>query len=145
VTQLRNNPTSLSNYFDRLLNGIGHRGSSFTDVDALTHDERTDRFLFQEFKQSTESIPKGQAKLLNALARKDYITVWCVRIREDGDLDWYDVRLRRKETITTNEYCERFHRWWEREEIIQAPAATSESSPADITADMINWGFGGGQ
>lgn len=30
---------------DHVLAGIGHRGSSFTDVDAVTHDEATGRWL----------------------------------------------------------------------------------------------------
>jgi hypothetical protein len=144
VTQLRKFRDSISNYFDDVLVGIGRRGSSFMDVDAITHDGDTDRFLFQEFKDIDEEIPKGQARLLNALARKDYLTVWCVRKRADGRLDFYDVRAQKLEAIEIEEYRARFARWWG----VTAPPLnpTEAPAPADaidydlpITAADITW------
>jgi hypothetical protein len=122
MTQRRNDPDAISNYFDRLLQGIGHRGSSFTDIDGATHDEATDRFLFQEFKRPGEQLNIGQRKFLKALARREYLTVWCVRAREDGHIDWCDVATRRAETITEAEYQARFRRWWNQEAIVNGNA-----------------------
>lgn len=91
MTQLRRDQQAISNFFDRVLKGIGHRGSSFTDVDALTHDEATDRFLFQEFKNADEQLNRGQARLLKGLARREFCTVWCVRRLDDRHVEWCDV------------------------------------------------------
>lgn len=132
MTFRRNDPDAISNYFDALLHGIGHRGSSFTDVDAVTHDEATDRFLFQEFKRDGEPLSTGQKRFLKALARKDFFTVWCVRRRSDGLLDWCDVALRSAEVITTDEYRDRFRRWWNRE-------AARKTAPSILTVDDIPW------
>jgi hypothetical protein len=129
VTQYRRDPDRESNYFDRLLRDIGPRGSSFTDVDALTHDERTDRFLFQEFKGPAGQLNRGQSKVLAALARRDYITVWCVRRRGDGLLDWCDVLTRAADRISPAEYRERFCAWWQMEPIIIWNPATQERTP----------------
>jgi hypothetical protein len=133
MTQIRCAPASISNYFDDLLKGIGHRGSSFTDIDAATHDEATDRWLFQEFKGPDETLNRGQARHLLGLARQDYATVWCVRKRHDGYLDWCDVRSRQSGVITTGEYQARFRRWWNREPVIPTETATL------IMADAIRW------
>lgn len=140
MTQRRNDPDRLSNYFDHLLRGIGHRGSSFTDVDALTHDERTDRFLFQEFKRSGEQLGRGQRRLLIGLARRDYITVWCVRLREDGDLDWCNVASRLAETISVHEYQARYRRWWNNNGGA-SPVADDRGNGRSglLTADDISW------
>lgn len=135
----------ISNYFDRLLEGIGHRGSSFTDVDAATHDEKSGRWLFQEFKGTDEELNRGQAKHLKALARKDYLTVWCVRRRADGLLDWCDVRSRTLVVITEQEYQRLFQCWWNRASIIArctnaSPTARRKEATAIITAEDIDWG-----
>jgi hypothetical protein len=137
MTQRRNDPDRLSNYFDRLLSGIGHRGSSFSDIDACTHDGATDRFLYQEFKRQAEKINRGQADLLKALARRDYNTVWCVRPRADADLDWYNVRTRKLEVISVKEYRELVRRWWRSDE--GAPQNTWESAPVTPDVTEINW------
>ncbi len=128
MTQHRIDPDRLSNYFDRLLEGIGHRGSSFTDLDllnsdgcgcipfrlsAITHDGRTERFIIQEFKYEGETISRGQRRTLIGLARKPDFTVWIVIKRDDGLLDFCDVATDRSETISTDEYKSRFKDWWE--------------------------------
>jgi hypothetical protein len=112
VTQLRFHPGSISNYFDMLLNGIGHRGSSFSDIDAVSHDKSTHRFLLQEFKREGEEIPIGQHWMLQDLARlKPAFTVWHVIRRADGAIGFaeYGTAL---SVITVNEYQERFRSWW---------------------------------
>lgn len=146
MTQRRNDPDRLSNYFDGLLRGIGHRGSSFTDVDALTHDERTDRYLFQEFKREDEPLNRAQWRAFTGLARKDYITVWCVRKRKDGRLDWCDVAMRSKETISIEDYRRRFKCWWD--DIPIASVGVNGSEPPVILGEMSDedmkaiWGDG---
>jgi len=138
MTQIRRDPGALSNYFDRLLEGIGHRGSSFTDIDAASHDEATDRWLFQEFKGPDERLNRGQARHLLGLARQDYATVWCVRKRHDGRLDWCDVASRHTDVITTEEYQARFRRWWSRDPVISL-ARTADDRALVLAAD-IRWG-----
>lgn len=137
MTELRCNPQALSNWFDRALAGIGHRGSSFSDVDAVTHDEATDRFLFQEFKQPDEKLNRGQARLLKALARRDYLTVWCVRRREDGCVDWCDVASRVAQRLTLDEYRAKFRSWWN-----NGAAAHDAREPVpvpELRAEDISW------
>jgi len=133
---------SISNYFDRLLKGIGHRGSSFTDIDALTHDEATDRFLFQEFKALGEELSVGQARYLKALARRDFITVWCVRRLGDGRVEWCDVATRERAVISEQDYRSKFAAWWNNGEQPKAvaPAASVPDLPlSSLTAADIQW------
>jgi hypothetical protein len=134
VTQHRNDPTRRSNWFDRALDGIGHRGSSFCDVDALTHDDMTDRFLFQEFKNAGETMQAGQSKLLKGLARQDWVTVWSVRRRHDSGVDWYDVaRGGPIEAITVEEYRARFARWWANQPVVvDAPTRRVLPTPPEL-------------
>ena len=103
----------VSNYFDALMAGIGKRGSTFSDVDAITHDSDGDRYLFQEFKREGEQMSLGQKRLLAGLKRREFATVWCVRMRGDGRVDWFDVGVSRHvETITEGEYRRRVAAWW---------------------------------
>ena len=131
MTQFRKNPEALSNYFDRLLSGIGHRGSSFTGIDFLdveervvmTHDKNDQRFIVQEFKRENEKVPRGQELALSGLARLPQFTVWLVVKRNDGLLDWYDYKWSEAaefETITEAEYRSRFERWWNASSMVAA-------------------------
>lgn len=133
----------ISNYFDSLVRGLGKRGSTFADVDAITHDEDGDRWLFQEFKQPGEEMNTGQKRLLKGLRRLQYATVWCVRKREDGLIDWFSVGTSKKvETITEHEYRCRFARWWgvaEPQEPTTEDAEVKPDSKAVITAADIPW------
>jgi hypothetical protein len=127
VTQRRNaDPNSLSNWFDRQLTGIGHRGSSFTDLDRLdwspmvfTQNDVTGRVLVQEFKQDGEKKNPAQFRALRGLARiaPQKLSVWCVVRRRDGFIGWCDVatfvRTKQTEIITLDEFRGRFRRWWE--------------------------------
>jgi hypothetical protein len=125
VTLYRKDPNKITNYFEPLMRGCGPRErATFTDVDACTHDRDTDRFLFQEFKQPWEVLNRGGVSpCLAALARKDYVTVWCVRklgdgLQGNGRVEWCDVASRQHGVITTDEYREFVRRWWYQRPII---------------------------
>ena len=124
MTQYRNDPDKITNFFDRLLSNIGHRGSSFMDVDCLvvTQDDATHRFLFQEMKEHGERpISIGQRKTLIDLASEERHVVWFVRRRQDGYIDFIDITREIEtgqtpfsvvEIIDTGEYARRFKCWW---------------------------------
>lgn len=113
MTQYRNDPDRQSNYFDDILSGIGHRGSSFSDIDAITHDGATCRFLVQEFKHEGERLSGGQHWMLKDLAKvPDHFTVWVVRRRNDGRIDWADMRNGTLYVLTVEQYQEKFRQWW---------------------------------
>jgi hypothetical protein len=114
MTQLRCNRDSLSNLFDEWLRGIGHRGSSFCDIDAITHDETTHRYLIQEFKQAGEVVPDGQRRVLSDLAREPRVTVWIVRRLGADVLSWADALFWNDSDalISVAEYQDRFRAWW---------------------------------
>lgn len=140
MTQYRDDPDRISNYFDKLLSGLGKRGSSFTDVDALTHDMDTDRFLFQEFKGPDGVIPKGQNIVLRALARKDYVTVWAVRLRADGLLDWRDIGSQEtRRGIDSSEYQARFRAWWANTPYVAPEELRPTGIDDGVTAADIRW------
>lgn len=112
MTQLRFHPGSISNYFDVVLAGIGKRGSSFSDIDAISHDRDTRRFLVQEFKREGEEINRGQHWMLRGLAEiPEHFTVWHVLKRKDGQIGWapYGQQLT---VISVERYQGVFHAWW---------------------------------
>jgi hypothetical protein len=115
MTTLRRNAADISNYFDRLTQGIGHRGSSFTDVDRLciTHDLGRGRALFQEFKHEGEQLPIGQRRALEWLATQPALSVWLVTKRKDGNVALLDFRARQQIVLTESDYQRRFRQWWE--------------------------------
>jgi hypothetical protein len=129
VTQLRKDPDAISNRFDAILAGVGHRGSSFTDIDrivvaALTHDGYSRRFLFQEFKHPGEECPTGQWWALYDLARQPNTSVWLVTECEDLErVDWIAFKevpkdgILTAETISIETYRERFANWWNQKPI----------------------------
>lgn len=137
MTQLRRDPKAISNYFDELLHGIGHRGSSFTDIDAITHDEKTGRFLVQEFKQNTERLSKGQYWMLRGLAKiPTHFTVWLVRRLEDGRVDWADARdaAGTRRELSVEEYRAKFQEWWDQGDV--APVVVAPMDRATIKPEM---------
>ena len=113
MTQLRKFRDSISNYFDDVLNGIGKRGSSFSDIDAVSHDLDTHRWLVQEFKCEGEAIPVGQYWMLLDLVKTipQHFTVWHVVKRNDGQIGFatYGHPLT---IISVEEYQARFRQWW---------------------------------
>ncbi len=141
MTVLRANKGAISNYFDRLLQGLGQRGSSFTDLDAVTHDGATGRCLIQEFKRTGEPLPTGQRQTLEWLARQPRFTVWLViRGRDDASLQWADARrLTMLETITVDEYRHRFRRWWAAAGAHEVLTASTDSSPAPVSTGTASY------
>lgn len=130
MTQLRHCKCGISNYFDRIYDGIGHRGSSFSDIDAVSHDGKTRRWLLQEFKQETEPVDPAQHWMLRDLAAlPKYFTVWLVVKRSDGLIGFaeYGDQLR---TITVDELRGRFRAWWDNVSFSPVPVV-----PPDDTLD----------
>lgn len=145
MTQLRKFRDSISNYFDEIERGIGKRGSTFTDVDAITHDMDTHRFLFREFKQPHERLDKAQRWVLRDLANLPRCTVWFLR-RMDGGLIGFGQfgSGRPEEVITEDEYRDRLRRWWNAEPTFTTakmePIAVPSTVLAEmLTADDISW------
>jgi len=122
MTQLRYHPGSISNYFDAILGGIGHRGSSFSDIDAVSHDGRTKRFLVQEFKREGEMRDKAQHWMLQDLAGiPKHFTVWVIEKRWDGMIGFAVVTCSRDPlafyVISVEDYQDRFRAWWNNGEV----------------------------
>lgn len=121
MTYLRNNPDSLSNHFDRLFRGIGHRGSSFTDIDGISHDMVTERFLVMEWKRDGELFNWGQVLTLQALAKLSQVTVWAIRrthndniydfvqVPPNGNGCWRDL----VQQISAEELRKHYKNWWD--------------------------------
>lgn len=99
MTQYQKDPGSIRNWHDRLVQGIGHRGSSFSDLDVIevspmliTHDRATNRALIVELKHQNERMKASQEETLRWLATLPWFTAWLVIQREDGTIGWYDFR-----------------------------------------------------
>lgn len=111
MTQFRNDPAAISNYFDNLIAGLGKRGSSFTDVDAVTHDLDHKRFLFQEFKREGEPLCTAQRWVVNDLADLPGCTVWISRVlgpdRIELEIVGHGTRV-----VTEEVYRRLFAHWW---------------------------------
>jgi hypothetical protein len=122
VTQLRKAGDAVSNYFDDLFAGIGHRGSSFCNLDGIdysvqmTQDEATERVLIFELKSESDTTSAGQWRALKGLARiSAQIDVWILRRRADGAIDFFDFRNSRTyQAITAAECRTRYEAWWNR-------------------------------
>lgn len=114
MTQFRADPNRLSNWFDRILDGAGQRGSSFSDIDAITHDGVTERFLIQEFKHEGEVLLEGQRRLLLALACVPRITVWVVKPLGvwRKNVAWWNLNTGVQEIVSVEDYRARFCGWW---------------------------------
>lgn len=140
MTQLRKFRDSISNYFDEIERGIGKRGSTFTDVDAVSHDIDTHRFLFREFKQQGERLDKAQRWVLTDLADLPCCTVWFLRRIDGRQIGFGQFRSgRREEIISESEYRERLRRWWANVEIF-GPARPIADVSRELTAADIRWG-----
>ena len=126
MTILRRDPGHVSNYFNRLYDGCGHRGSSYSDLDAVSHDIRTGRFLIQEFKRNGEACSRGQRRLLEALAQIPNFTVWYVGlIYDDSCIAWSDLRTGEEDFLTPVELRQKFLDWWDKPATEQAGRAAS--------------------
>lgn len=121
MTQYKKDPTSISNWADRVLKGVGHRGSSFCDVDAIAYkpkmivadDGVTHRFIVQELKHEGEPSSAGQIRLLENLAQVPEFTVWGITKRIDGSVGWKDFKTGGTMIISEQEWRARYQRWWD--------------------------------
>jgi hypothetical protein len=133
MTQLRRCKCGISNYFDTVLAGIGHRGSSFSDIDAVSHDGKTGRFLLQEFKREGEPLDPAQHWMLQELAALPrHFTVWHVVKRDDGQIG-FAVFSHALEVIPVQEYQRRFQCWWNNVPIVRPLA---ELTDAELDAEI---------
>lgn len=147
MTQLRHCKCDNSRYFDQVFEGIGHRGSSFSDIDAISHDGRTQRFLLQEFKREGEARDRAQHWMLEDLSRTlrklpEHFTVWIVVRRHDGRFGWAEYG-QPEQVIRRDELRARFKAWWDNTAYVSPPTAieTSERPQGQLMdADEIFWG-----
>lgn len=140
MTQLRKFRDSISNYFDDLTRGLGKRESSFMDLDAVSHDKDTGRFLFQEFKQPGELLHPAGRMVLRDLAKKPGCTVWFLRRLGSGQIGFGAFGSgRRQEVITELEYQRRFRCWWAGESWEPSGSAPAPSGSPPVTAAEIQW------
>jgi hypothetical protein len=122
MTAFRADPDGPENFFDRLFSGIGHRGSSFTDVDGLSHDVASNRFLMFEYKRPFEKMSKGQQMALFAFSALPGCEFW--GIRRTGE--FFDVivcqsgRQTWRGTIGWDALRSMYRGWWDGETWIPA-------------------------
>ena len=106
----------LSNYFAALIDGAAGT-SSFMDVDAVTHDADTKRFLVQEFKYQGQILGTPQHWMLNELSEiPSHFRVWLVIKLDNGLIDFAQLEADFTyvlHTITPDEYRELFRYWRE--------------------------------
>lgn len=87
-----------------------------SDVDRLcwTHDGKTNRFLFMDFKNEAErELSSGQRWALEALAKQPNVTVWFARYLGGDRIRFGDMGQSQAEEISGSEFKQRFHEWWE--------------------------------
>lgn len=148
VTQLRKFRDSISNYFDDIERGVGKRGSTFTDIDAVSHDKDTRRFLFREFKCDGEPLNKAQRWTLTELAGLPRCTVWFVRRIDGGLIGWAQFGSGKPVVaITETEYRRLLACWWAEQPIVantvQILGSQEDVMELDrvlVTAADIRWG-----
>lgn len=149
MTQLRRNASSISNYFDSLFDGVGHRGSSFSDCDWIAHDGRTQRFLVMEFKGPQEpNISLGQRRMLGGLALIPRFTVWALRVLDGGMIRFLCVPRGVKdrwsdhiEEITGDECRERYAAWWDNRTSARVVVPRVDTSMQDLLAQWEREGL----
>lgn len=131
MTQYRKDPDATSNWFNALFYGIGHRGSSFSDIDAFIHDARTDRILLMEFKWKGNVIPKGQALGLRSFARREGLTVWCLKRLENDRVKALDLSHGDFIATITREDARRWLALWWANRAVSLQALVSEEGLSD--------------
>jgi len=131
VTLLRKHRDAISNYFHEVELGIGKRNSSFTDIDGVSHDRDTERFLFREFKQENEPLDKAQREALQALARLENFTVWLLRKLADRQIGFGQFGSGKiEEAISEDEYRRRLKCWWRNVDPALPDVPRTRASPA---------------
>lgn len=114
MTQLRKCKCDSSNILDTLEHGVGHRGSSFFDFDAVSHDGPTHRFLVREIKRPHEKLDHAVRIALMDLALEPRWTVWFLCFMADGRIAWLDMLYPDSmDVLTADEYRERLREWWD--------------------------------
>lgn len=103
----------ISNELDEIERGIGLRGSSFMDFDAVSHDATTHRFLVRELKRPNEPLDKAARITLMDLALEPRWTVWYVQLWSDGTIAWADMRWPDSiDLISVEQYRALLASWW---------------------------------
>lgn len=108
----------VSNHFDLIFKGIGHRGSSFSDCDWITHDLAGNRFLLMEFKRADEELSDGQELLLRGFAALPACSAIVVRwdTAKPYTVHWYNKKGKRFSAIFTIDKLQNFYsRWWNKD------------------------------
>ena len=118
MTFLRCDPNNPSNRFNRVLDGVGHRGSSFQDLDCVIHNMKGNRFLFIEWKHQGElkdgRLNLGQQRTMEGLAKLPKCAAMLVVMRDDGLFDlsfapmWENVRRE----VTEEQLRGGINDWW---------------------------------
>jgi hypothetical protein len=85
------------------------------DIDAISHDGRTHRFLVRELKRPGEPLDPATRMLLEDLALEPHFTVWYLQLWSDGRIAWADMlRPESIDVLTPEQYREGVLRaWWE--------------------------------
>jgi len=121
MTQLLRDPSDISNYVDRLVEGIGLRGSSFRDVDRLTvvhNGGQSARFLFQELKWRSEwddQTPGQKSSLewmMKDLARLPGVTACVLIVEDDGGVTVRNYGTQTQRRMSDVAYRDWFQNWW---------------------------------
>lgn len=115
MTQLRVKcKCGISNELDAIEHGIGHRGSSFMDFDAVSHDGPTHRWLVRELKRPGEALDPATRIALLDLALEQRWTVWYLQLWSSGEIAWADMRAPESiDVISKDEYRQRLRDWWD--------------------------------
>ena len=115
------------------------------DMDAVSHDKDTRRFLFQEFKEPGEPLHPAQRMVLRDLAGLPRCTAWFVRRLPENRIGWAQFGSGRfEESITVQQYQEYFRCWWDNRPIesVGVPLVPVGREPFErvvMRADEIPW------
>jgi hypothetical protein len=103
----------ISNELHAIEDGVGLRGSSFMDFDAVSHDGSTHRFLVRELKRPNEPLDQHVRIALMDVALERRWTVWYLQLWSDGRIAWADMRWPDSiDVLTVDEYRALLASWW---------------------------------
>jgi hypothetical protein len=116
VQRFRSRPDHPGNVIAEIIDGIGARGSTISDIDQLTivHDggNGRPRFLFQELKNPEEQIDKSRRWMMRDPAGRPGSTSRPVRLRDDRRLTIVDYPHEIGRVLTRQEYRDEIAIWW---------------------------------
>jgi hypothetical protein len=125
--RFRSRPDHPGNIVAQIIDGVGARASSLSDVDNLTviHDggNARPRFLFQELKHGDEPLDNSQAWILRDLTRLPGVEAWTVRLLGQH-IEWTRHRDGGMRRLSHAEYRSLVESWWG-----TATASKSSSCP----------------